>query len=336
MSEGGKFCSRCGKSVYELPPQQKTNFEEIPNSTLELESKSEPTKVEQPVQREEYVAEDVVTEDVATHEDILENNCREEEKSRGVNTLAIVLCSIALLLVIAFVVFKVMQNSKPKYRIVYPTQTMQSAQKTNDKNIDAQTKKTDSAKNRKAVSTSEQLVYSVATDGFVYVRELPNADSETIGVLATNRKGAKLISNQGTWWKVRIDTVVGYVNSKYVKLSDTPVKISGLPKVYYVVLESHSTLDSAQMYNYYCPDGMECWIYKCTAKGKTVYRVCDGCFSTRSKAQMIINERRSLYDDGWNYYTNAWIWENEGLGDCVYCPPIYEGDGGDFPPLTPE
>lgn len=332
LSEGGKFCSRCGNPVYEVSTQQKTNFEEVSNSTVELESESEPTIVEQPVQSEENVTENIVTEDVAIHDDVSDDDGCVEEKNGGINKFAIVLCSIALLLVIAFAFFKV-ESSKPKYRIVYPTQTTQSAQKSNDKKNDVQTKKADSAKNKNAVSTSEQLVYSVATDGFVYVRELPNADSETIGVLATNRKGAKLISDKDTWWKVRIDTVVGYVNSKYVKLSDTPVKISGLPKVYYVVLESHSTLDSAQMYNYVCPDGMECWIYKCTAKGRTVYRVCDGCFSTRSKAQAAINEWRSTMRGDW--YTNAWIWESEGLGDCVFCPGNYETERT-MPPLTPE
>ena len=67
----------------------------------------------------------------------------------------------------------------------------------------------------------KKLVYSISTDGFVNVRKSPNISSKIVGVLATNRKGAVLMSNKGTWWKVRIDNVVGYVNSKYVKLSST-------------------------------------------------------------------------------------------------------------------
>ena len=63
----------------------------------------------------------------------------------------------------------------------------------------------------------KKLVYSISTDGFVNVRKSPNISSKIVGVLATNRKGAVLMSNKGTWWKVRIDNVVGYVNSKYVK-----------------------------------------------------------------------------------------------------------------------
>ena len=190
------------------------------------------------------------------------------------------------------------------------------------------------AKKKEAVSVGEELVYSIADDGYVNIRYFPDADSDVVGVLATNLDGAKLISNQGAWWKVRIGDVEGYVNSKYVKLSNTPVKINGLPTVYYVVLQSHSTLDSARIHNGWLPDGMECWIYKCTSNGKTVYRLCDGCFSTRSNAQAAINKWRSMEA---HWYANAWIWESEGLGDCVECPPIYEGDdGGNFPPLTPE
>ena len=90
LSEGSKFCSRCGKSVYEVSTQQKTNFEEVSKSTLESESELEPTKVEQPVQIEEYAAEDVVTEkviteDIATRNDVPETVGCEEEKNSGIN-----------------------------------------------------------------------------------------------------------------------------------------------------------------------------------------------------------------------------------------------------------
>lgn len=272
----------------------------------------------------------------------MDNNKFEEEStecaatngSKGViNMLAIVLCSISAVIVIALVIFLVVKNSKPKYRIVYPAQTVQSTQKPSVEKKDAQSKNNDSAKKKDAVPAGEELVYSIADDGYVNIRQFPDADSYVVGVLATNRKGAKLVSNQGKWWKIRIDNVEGYVNSRYVKMSSTPVKISGLPTVYYVVLESHGSLDSAQTYNYRRPDGMECWIYKCTSNGKTVYRLCDGCFSTRSNAQAAINKWRSMMYSDW--YTNAWIWENEGLGDCISCPVNYETEM-QKPPLTPQ
>lgn len=331
ISANDKFCPQCGKPIYGHP----ANMAQKPENAKESNSQLEPgpAPVEQPV-----VAEDTATQDTVMQE------CKEEHVSnvkqpKKINTFAIILCSIAILLVIAFVVFKVVQNNKPKYRIVNPTQTTQSAQKSSVEKKDAQSKSDDSSKKRETASAGEELVYSIATDGYVNIRYFPDADSYVVGVLATNREGARLISNQGTtWWKVRIGKVEGYVNSKYVKLSDTPVKISGLPTVYYIVLESHDTMEDAQNFNRVCADGMECWIYKCTSNGKTVYRLCVGCFSTRSDAQDRINECRSLYDGAFDYYTNAWIWESEGLGNCVYCPPIYEEvvEGiGDFPPLSP-
>lgn len=48
-------------------------------------------------------------------------------KCGGISTLAIVLCSIAVLLVVAFVVIKIAQNCKPKYRIVNQIQVTQTA-----------------------------------------------------------------------------------------------------------------------------------------------------------------------------------------------------------------
>ena len=120
-----------------------------------------------------------------------------------------------------------------------------------------------------------------------------------------------------------------YANSKGGVIAEK----TSAQKAYYVVLESYSTLEGAQTYNYECPDGMECWIYKCTSKGKTVYRVCFACFLTRSKAQTAINKwRSSMYG---HRFTNAWIWECDGLGDCVYCPVNYETEMS-MQPLSPK
>lgn len=325
LSEGNKFCGSCGVPIYEFPANKKLkpDTEIIRESQLEWDS-----VVEQPIKEEEYESVSAETPDCKS-----KNDGVTKEKGK-ISTFAIILCSIAAVMVVVLVVLLVVRNSKPKYRIVDKTQTIQTLQKTSVERKDTQSKNNDLSKKKKAVSAGEELVYSIADDGYVNIRYFPDADSDVVGVLATNRDGAKLISNQGAWWKVRIGDVEGYVNSKYVKLSNTPVKINGLPTVYYVVLQSHSTLDSARIHNGWLPDGMECWIYKCTSNGKTVYRLCDGCFSTRSNAQAAINKWRSMEA---HWYANAWIWESEGLGDCVECPPIYEGDdGGNFPPLTPE
>lgn len=112
----------------------------------------------------------------------------------------------------------------------------------------------------------------------------------------------------------------------------TIIDNSSAQKVYYVVLGSFSTLESAHIYNNNLPDGMESWIYKCTSNGKTVYRVCFSCFSTRQKAQEQINWFHS-YDVSW--FTDAWIWESDGLGNCVFCPVSYETEET-LPPLSPK
>ena len=325
LAEGNKFCGSCGVPIYEFPANKKLKPDTEIIRELQLESDS---VVEQSIKEEEYESESVETPDCKSKND------GDIKEKGGISAFAIILCSIAAVMVIVLVVLLVVRNSKPKYRIVDKTQTIQSIQKTSVEKKDAQSKNNDLSKKKKAVPVGEELVYSIADDGYVNIRYFPDADSDVVGVLATNRDGAKLISNQGAWWKVRIDSVVGYVNSEYVKLSNTPVKISKLPKVYYVVLGSYESLDSARIHNGWLPDGMECWIYKCSLNGKTVYRLCDGCFSTRSNAQAAINKWRSMEA---HWYANAWIWESEGLGDCVECPPIYEGDdGGNFPPLTPE
>ena len=230
---------------------------------------------------------------------------------------------------------KLVQTSPKEDRKNYPSYLVIKKIKGNWLIVEESDDVTDAnlAKKKEAVSVGEELVYSIADDGYVSIRDFPDADSDVVGVLATNCDGAKLISNQGTWWKVRIDSVVGYVNSEYVKLSNAPVKISELPKVYYVVLGSYESLDSALIYNYRRPDGMECWIYKCTSKGKTVYRLCDGCFSTLQDAQSAISDWcSSLYG---HWFTDAWIWKNVGLGNCVFCPVNYETERAK-PPLTPE
>ncbi len=102
-------------------------------------------------------------------------------------------------------------------------------------------------------------------------------------------------------------------------------------KVYYVVVCSCSTLEEAQKYNYNCPDGLECWIYKAYAKGKTVYRVCYSCHSTKAKAMAQIKYLKESPYAVW--FTDAWIWPSNGLGKCVECPVSYE-TGKPQPPLS--
>ncbi len=95
---------------------------------------------------------------------------------------------------------------------------------------------------------------------------------------------------------------------------------------YYVVVASYSTLAEARHHNLICPDFDERWIYKAYVNGRTVYRMCVACFTTRAKAQACIRSMRE---------SNAWIWPCNGLAQFVEGPPDYGGDRAELPALRP-
>ena len=175
-----------------------------------------------------------------------------------------------------------------------------------------------------------KLVYSISNDGFVNVRKTPNASSKIIGVLATNRKGAVLLSSKGTWWKVRVDNVVGYVHSKYVTLSSKPVKISGLPTVHYVVISTCNSMAEVKQFFYNCPDAFDgSPVYKDIEDGKTVYKICLNCYATLSGAMQLRDSTNKMLGDDY-----AKIWSTQGLAECVYLSEYPSGEMAI--PLTPE
>lgn len=176
----------------------------------------------------------------------------------------------------------------------------------------------------------KKLVYSISTDGFVNVRKTPNASSKIIGVLATNRKGAVLLSSKGTWWKVRVDNVVGYVHSKYVTLSSKPVKISGLPIVHYVVISTCNSMAEVKQFFYNCPDAFDgSPVYKDIEDGKTVYKICLNCYATLSGAMQLRDSTNKMLGDDY-----AKIWSTQGLAECVYLTEYPSGEMAI--PLTPQ
>lgn len=176
----------------------------------------------------------------------------------------------------------------------------------------------------------KKLVYSISTDGFVNVRKTPNASSKIIGVLATNRKGAVLLSSKGTWWKVRVDNVVGHVHSKYVTLSSKPVKISGLPTVHYVVISTCNSMAEVKQFFYNCPDAFDgSPVYKDIEGGKTVYKICLNCYATLSGAMQLRDSTNKMLGDDY-----AKIWSTQGLAECVYLTEYPSGEMAI--PLTPQ
>lgn len=231
-----------------------------------------------------------------------------------IERIVIVIAASILLMGLLLVIFGVgkSKTAKSSSAIQNTTYTGKTASSTE------QVKKSaaDLANNKSTISTKDQLVYSVATDGFVNVRQEPNADSKAVGVIATNRKGAELLNNQSKWWKIRIDNVVGYVNSRYVKLSSTPVKIDGLPTVYYVVVSTCNSMTEVKEFFYGCSDMLDgSPVYKDIENGKEVYKICVNCYSTQSGAQKFRDMTNNLFGDGY-----ATIWATKGLAECVYLP----------------
>ena len=76
---------------------------------------------------------------------------------------------------------------------------------------------------------------------------------------------------------------------------------------YYVVVGSFTSLNDAKYCNNNAPGDVE-WngVYVATANGRTVYRVCDGCYTSKSSAQSHANEIKRIYG------INAWVWPNKG------------------------
>ena len=98
-------------------------------------------------------------------------------------------------------------------------------------------------------------------------------------------------------------------------------------KVYYVVVSSWQDFEKAKTSYGKIPDALEGPIYKVKSNGKTIYRMCSSCHSTKEKAQAEVNKIKK--------YTNSdiWIWESDGLGECVYTSVDAKGDK--MRPLSP-
>ena len=78
----------------------------------------------------------------------------------------------------------------------------------------------------KKEDSKSRKVYSKCFDGYLNIREKPNAQSKILGKLSNGPKGAELISNDGKWSKVRVNGVVGYAWSKDLQSTPTePVNI---------------------------------------------------------------------------------------------------------------
>ena len=64
-------------------------------------------------------------------------------------------------------------------------------------------------------------VYSNCYDGYLNVRQAPSSKSQIVGKLKNGYEGAELLGVEGSWSKVRVNGVVGYVASKYLQSTPT-------------------------------------------------------------------------------------------------------------------
>lgn len=97
-------------------------------------------------------------------------------------------------------------------------------------------------------------------------------------------------------------------------------------KVYYVVVQSFSSLAGAKEFLVKCPDALDGPVYETTVKGKKLYRVCVACYNKKSDAvenARMINELMSI---------GAWVWPNNGLAKCVYNGVALNGEPHDLNP----
>lgn len=67
----------------------------------------------------------------------------------------------------------------------------------------------------------QSKVYSNCYDGYLNVRSTPSSKSQIVGKLKNGPEGAVLLGVEGSWSKVRVDGVVGYVASKYLQSTPT-------------------------------------------------------------------------------------------------------------------
>ncbi len=77
---------------------------------------------------------------------------------------------------------------------------------------------------------SKPTVYSIADDGFLNIREMPNASAKIVGRLITGGDGAEYLGSASNWINVRYKGVEGFVNGKYAKISgleDASMQVAG-------------------------------------------------------------------------------------------------------------
>ncbi|MBO4825630.1 MAG: hypothetical protein J5506_00125 [Prevotella sp.] len=182
-------------------------------------------------------------------------------------------------------------------------------------------------------ATAKPIVYSIAEDGFLNIREMPVPGSKIVGKLTTGGEGAEYLGSTSKWHNVKYHGVEGYVNGNYAELRGLEELSTNVPeakgrKVYYVVLGSFTDLAKAKQSTEVLPDALDgnC-IYRTTDKGKTIYRLCLDCYYSRDKAQKLAKSTKEFFG------RDVWVWESQGVAPCVYQGILPSGEPAR---MTPE
>lgn len=171
----------------------------------------------------------------------------------------------------------------------------------------------------------ENIVYSVAADGKVNIRQRPSADAPIVGQLLTGGAGAFVdaLNSSGIWYKVTYGDITGYVNALYVsgdRNADRVPNAKAKRTVYYVVIGSYESLEAVKKARYSMPDGIDCSpIFKGVKNGKTVYRMCSGVHDNIAAAKTEVAQLKDVFG------FNPWIWTSKGQAECVDRPIGYNG-----------
>lgn len=181
-----------------------------------------------------------------------------------------------------------------------------------------------------AASKKAQMVYSTSTDGYLNIREEPNAEAYILDVLFTGGDGATFISKSGNWYYVDYNGQKGYVSAKYAVCSASKPAVKKLERtLYYVVIGSYENLENAKNAAENLPDALLSPVYRVVENGKERYRICTACFYDKEEAQRWAGEIKETFS------SDAWIWQNKGFAACVYRPgSLYDG-AISISPLTP-
>ena len=100
-------------------------------------------------------------------------------------------------------------------------------------------------------------------------------------------------------------------------------------KVYYVVVECYESLEEAKKALEVLPDFLVAPIYETTVKGKTEYRICVACYTTKAKALAEIKKLKEVLND-----RRFGLWKSKGTARCVFCPVAMNGEP--MQPLSPQ